>query len=274
MTYLSQHYNARTYAVSVRNHGASYTCSSFSRMVYMTSLEDVASDVVAAVNEVESREGASPILVTHSAGGALVQFILANGLAKTPALALTGAVPHYGFMLPAWNWFGRIDWWMFVRGMFMFHHPKAALCTTTLVRNAFFGPDYPYKRVKEFEKWMAPYEALGWPTGTMGSWKGGRNVWLDADKIVCNITTQGPSKDRVLVMLGSEDKIMQGTQDRMVAEYAKAMKMLGKDEKGGGNGRASTGVRLIQIHRAGHHLQNDVQWEKGAKELLDFLSQV
>ena len=274
MTYLSQHYNARTYAVSVRNHGASYVCSSFARMVYRTSLDDLASDVVAAINEVESREGVSPILVSHSAGGALVQFILANGMAKTPALALTGVVPHYGFMLPAWNWFKRIDWWMFLRGMFMFHHPRAALCTTTLVRNAFFGPDYPFEKVKEFEKWMAPYEALGWPTGTMGNWKDGRNVWLDPNKIVRNITTEDSSRDRVLVMLGSEDKIMQGTQNRMAVEYAEATKELGKGARCGEKQQASIGVRLIEIDGAGHHLQNDGQWEEGAGALSGFLKQV
>ncbi len=156
----------------------------------------------------------------------------------------------------------------------MFHHPRAALCTTTLVRNAFFGPDCPYERVKEFEKWMAPYESLGWPAGTIGSLKSGSNVWLDAGKIVRNITSRDSSRDRVLILLGSEDKMMQGTQERMVIEYAAAIEKLRRDENVGEVEPASTGVRLIEVSRAGHHLQNDVQWKEGAEALLDFIKQV
>lgn len=275
MTYLSTHYHAPTYAVSIRNHGASHVCTSFFRMVYQTRLDDVVTDLVAAINEVEEREGTAPILVAHSAGATLAQFILCNGMATTPALALVGSVPHYGFIAPLWNWCTRIDPWMFVRGALMFHHPRAPLCTTLLVRNAFFGPDYPYENVKEFEKWMAPYESIRWPTDTMGSWEGGRNVWLDTNKIVRNITASDPSKDRVLVMLGSEDKIMQGTQERMVAEYADAIQKHDQDRKSlEGKPRTHPSVRLVEINRAGHHLQNDVQWEEGARALLEFLLQV
>ena len=168
MTFLSKHYKARTYAVSARNHGASYICSSWAQMVFKTTLDDVAMDFVAAIKEVEEREGTAPVLVTHSAGGATAQYILNNGMAKTTALALTGSVPHYGFMRVLWNWLTRIDWWLFLRGFFMLQHPKAAFCTTMLVRNAFFGPDYPDEKVKEFEKWMAPCESLQWPAGLMG----------------------------------------------------------------------------------------------------------
>ena len=167
---------------------------------------------------------------------------------------------------------------MFLRGAVMFHHPKAALCTTTLVRNAFFGPQYPREKVKEFEKWMAPYESLGWPSGTIGSWRGGRNVWLDVNYIVRNISTIGERNggDRVMVMLGTEDKMMQGTQQRMVAEYSDAIRKVEGNESSGGEdtSRNGAGVRLVEIKGAGHHLQNDVQWEEGAKALLDFLQQI
>jgi pimeloyl-ACP methyl ester carboxylesterase len=267
MTYLSKQYAARTYAVSVRNHGASYSCSSWFRMVYRTNLDDVACDLTAAIHEVETREGVAPILVSHSAGGGLCQYILCNGMARTPALVLAGAVPHYGFIAPMWNWLTRIDWWMFLRGLLMFQHPRAALCTTLLVKNAFFGPDYPVSRAKDFEQWMAPYESLRWPSQTVGSWQNGKNVWLDTAKIVRNITTTDPSKDRVLIILGSEDKMMQGTQARSVAEYAGA---IGTSR----DGNQVSGVRLVEIPRAGHHLQNDIQWEDGARALLTFLRQL
>jgi pimeloyl-ACP methyl ester carboxylesterase len=275
MTYLSTRYDARLYAVSVRNHGASHSCRSWWQMVYQTTLDDICSDIVAAINEIERREGVAPILVTHSAGGATVQYILANGMVTTPALALTGAVPHYGFLAPLWNWLSRLDWFMFVRGTLMLQHPRSSLCTTTLVQNAFFGPDYPREKVKEFEKWMAPYEAMRWPSGLMGSWKSGRNVFLDPQDILRHVVPNKPPSDRILIMMGTEDKLMQGTQERSVAEYAEAMKKLrGGESPGLKELEAHHGVRLVEIKGAGHHLQNDVQWEDGANALLLWLNQL
>lgn len=62
MTNLSEHHLVRTYAVSVSNYGASYMCSSWVRMVYQTSLDDMAFDVMVAVHQVEEREGTAPVL--------------------------------------------------------------------------------------------------------------------------------------------------------------------------------------------------------------------
>ena len=272
MTYLSKHYNTRTYAVSARNHGASYVCSSWSQMVFRITLDDIASDFLAAIKEVELREGTPPVLVAHSAGGATVQYILDRGMAATPALVLAGSAPHYGFMRVLWNWLLRIDWWIFVRGFFMLQHPKSALCTTTLVKNAFFSPDYPYNKVREFEGWMAPYESLQWPAGLMGSWKGGRNVFLDPVKIVRNISAKKAGCDRILIIMGDHDHMMQDTQGRSIAEYAQAIKEVDKKRRSQTTDPTS-GIRFVEIARTGHHLQNDVRWEEGAKALLDFLLQ-
>jgi CO dehydrogenase/acetyl-CoA synthase beta subunit len=34
------------------------------------------------------------------------------------------------------------------------------------------------------------------------------------------------------------------------------------------------GVRYYIVKRAGHHLQNDLQWEEGATQLLEFYDQL
>lgn len=97
MTYLSRkQYAGTTYAVSVRGHGASWT-PGFWRMYALTTKETLATDVVAAIEEIQRREGGERVvLVGHSSGGGLSQLILSKGLAKVQGLALVAAIPNFG----------------------------------------------------------------------------------------------------------------------------------------------------------------------------------
>ena len=95
MTHLSETYGARTYAYSLRNHGASFPVPYF-RMVWRTSLDELASDLTSAIDEATTREGKEPIVVAHSSGGGLAQYVLSKSLVKARALVLVGAVPHFG----------------------------------------------------------------------------------------------------------------------------------------------------------------------------------
>jgi pimeloyl-ACP methyl ester carboxylesterase len=97
MTYLhSKHYDGTTYAVSIRGHGASWT-PGFWQMCALATKDVLATDVVAAIKEIERREGGKKVvLVGHSSGGGLSQLILSNGLAKAQGLALVAAIPNFG----------------------------------------------------------------------------------------------------------------------------------------------------------------------------------
>ena len=95
MTHLSETYGARTYAYSLRNHGASFAVPYFN-MVWGTSLDDLAEDLVAAIKEAQRREGQELVFVAHSSGGGLSQYVLSKGFVKARGLALVGAVPHFG----------------------------------------------------------------------------------------------------------------------------------------------------------------------------------
>lgn len=102
MSYLHETgYGGRLYAYSVRNHGASYPVSYF-RMVYGTTLDDVASDLTSCYLAAQTREGelSGPgkkiVLVGHSSGGGLVQYALQSGMVRCRALCLVDAIPHYG----------------------------------------------------------------------------------------------------------------------------------------------------------------------------------
>ena len=66
-------------------------------MYALTTKDILATDVVAAIKEIERREGGKRVvLVGHSSGGGLSQLILSKGLAKAQGLALVAAIPNFG----------------------------------------------------------------------------------------------------------------------------------------------------------------------------------
>ena len=68
---------AMPYAISLRGHGASWA-PGFVEMWAWTGLRELAGDLVAAVRDVERREqGRECVLVGHTSGGGLVQYVLA-----------------------------------------------------------------------------------------------------------------------------------------------------------------------------------------------------
>jgi pimeloyl-ACP methyl ester carboxylesterase len=94
MTYLSER-GMPCYAVSMRGHGESW-CPSYLRMVWLTTKRDLANDVVAGIRFVQEREGQEVVLIGHSSGGGLSQFILSERDVRVKGLVLMGAVPGFG----------------------------------------------------------------------------------------------------------------------------------------------------------------------------------
>lgn len=142
-----------------------------------------------------------------------------------------------------------------MRGLIYLQHPKGTLATTGMVQRAFFGPDMPMEKIREFARWAADYEAMGWPLGSMGKKRGGRYEWLDVKDIVRGINVGGDvGGDKVLVLVGTEDKLMEGTTQRVVDDYRAAL----AEAAAAGGQKTAAGVRHIEIKRAGHHVQNDI----------------
>ncbi|RVX70518.1 hypothetical protein B0A52_05169 [Exophiala mesophila] len=291
MDYFSTTSQTTTYAYSLRSHGASYSVP-FWRMTWQTSLDDLAQDLTACVQEVRRREGQDPVLVAHSSGGGLVQYALSKRQIQGRGLVLLGAVPHFGNVNVYWNWFRRIDPWFSLRALFHLYHPNSPLSTPRLVYNAFFGPEYPFHRVAEFMKWMSNYEAMFWPLGMAGRGRGIQNrTWLSPADILKSLTQWQGASQKIMVMIGTEDKIMGGTQFRMVEEYRAAIAQLPNQSSTKADAakmdqvslvRVSNGVkeqdfgrvRLAEVENAGHHTQNDVQWKAAAESLRKFVDQV
>lgn len=274
MTHLAEVYGARTYAYSMRNHGASFSVPYF-RMVWLTSFDDLASDLISAIDEATKREGQAPVVVAHSSGGGLSQYIISQGTVKARALALVGAVPHFGNVHIYFNWFTRIDRWFMLRNFAHFCHPNSGLNTDQLVYNAFFGSEYPLAKVKEFRKWMANYECMWWPYSMGGS---GLSIktrrWLSPLDILRNIVSWTGNEDKIMVMIGTEDLMMGGTERRMVTEFQEGIRTLGAEKKLDipvekekvivqkvdkyVTEERQGGVRLVEVLNAGHHTQVSV----------------
>jgi len=94
-----QYFSARgipCYAVSMRGHGDSW-CPSFVGLTYCTTKRMLADDVLAGLRWAQSREGGSEVvMVAHSSGGGLSQFILSEREVRVKGYALVAAVPGYG----------------------------------------------------------------------------------------------------------------------------------------------------------------------------------
>ena len=298
MTYLHEAgYGGNLYAYSARNHGASYTLC-LPTMVYGTSLDDIASDLKSCYEYVESQHSSTSnesniVFVSHSAGGGLTQYALANNLVRCRALCLLDAVPHFGMLPVYWNW-AKADPWFMLRNFFHWH-PSSPLSTPRLVHGRFFGSQFPMSSVQEFMKWMPDYESMGWPMGQMGAfwaWLNSRPEWLDIRKIVRNITGAETAEqhDAVCVMVGSQDCLMDLAMSRQsAAGYRDAfssdsdVKKLETASESNSSVESAIegvtieragGVRLVVVNGAGHHLQNDIQRDAGAEALLQFARQL
>ena len=110
------------YALSLRGHGESWV-PSFWRMTWGTTFAELADDAVRGWEEVrrlerervgrDGREQVLPVLVGHSSGGGMGQFLLSEGMVRASGLVLCAAVPGQGSLGVYWNWFKLDPWFPF-----------------------------------------------------------------------------------------------------------------------------------------------------------------
>lgn len=150
------------------------------------------------------------------------------------------------------NW-AKVDPWFSIRMLFHFWHPNSPLSHPILTHRAFFGDKFPMSAVLPFQRRTSRFESFWWPLSMM-------RPFATAPQILANI--KPGEGDCVLVMAGEQDKLMTPDVTRNTAAFYKAALSAGK------------GVRMELVEGAGHHLQNDVQWEDGAQRLLDWYRQL
>ncbi|KLU89409.1 hypothetical protein MAPG_08380 [Magnaporthiopsis poae ATCC 64411] len=291
------------YAVSLRGHGESWH-PSYLRMVYGTRRLDLANDVVAALRAIQFHDASvdaaalEVVLVGHSSGGGLSQYILqAPWLAKLRppricGLALLGAVPGFGSLGVYVNWW-RVDPLFGIRMLLHGWHPNSALSHPALTKRVFFSDEVDDDYVLRFQARTSAYESFLWPLSMM-------RRFVDPARLLCRLWGWTSSSDgsgsstrsgqRILIMSGEGDKLMTppvmrhlaATYRAAFADQANAKKIeVGHDSAEvvplageGGVDDAGQGVRFCIAPGAGHHLQNDVEWEVGARKLLEFYKQL
>ncbi|KAG8169922.1 hypothetical protein KVR01_000667 [Diaporthe batatas] len=286
MQYLSSR-GVPCYAISLRGHGESWH-PSFLRMVYGTPRSALADDLVAGIRFAEGREGgAQVVLCGHSSGGGLSQFVLSERGVGVRGLVLMGAVPGFGSMKVYINWW-LLDPWFSLRMLFHGWHPNSPLSHPALTRRAFFSDAVPDSYVARFQTHINAYESFLWPLSMMVP-------FANAATIVRRVAGWGQGGGhRILVLAGGRDRLMtMDVMEKLAGFYRQALRSLLRDKKldgvdgpvGGSENRGNAsgregidsdadGVRLAVVPSAGHHMQNDVDWEVGAEKLLAFYGQL
>ena len=253
----------------------------------------MALDVTVGIRHVIDKhrlEGRPDIVpIAHSAGGALLQYILSEGLHSSPdpkkteaqeyvvgRVGFLGVLPCHGSLEPYWNWI-KLDPFGPLR-MYLLHfgHPRSPLSSTRLVKQAFFCDDCPDERVGEFEtQEMAPYESMAWPFASFG-------VFADPEKIVraAGLTNSSEQvcteelRPRVLVVAGGKDVLMKPpVMAKFVGLLREAVRsVFGSVARGGDFGEGiKDGVEFRVVKESGHQLMNDIHWEECAERILGFL---
>lgn len=164
--------------------------------------------------------------------------------------------------------------------IFHFWHPNSALSHPALTRRVFFSNEQTDAYVEAFQDRISPYESFIWALGMT-------KPFINQQNLVSQIQGWGRGQ-RIMVLAGELDKIMTlRIMEDLAHMYrvgyssmAQQNKLPGEDtevvplEGEGGRDNTGHGVRYCVVPGAGHHLQNDVTWEIGARKLLAFYEQL
>ncbi|KAF3044034.1 hypothetical protein E8E12_007356 [Didymella heteroderae] len=274
------------YSISYRGHGNSWY-PGFWRM-YFTLRGTMAQDLVAGVKEVErleterthAEEKVRVVLIAHSAGGALSQYALSRRLVKVQGFCMLAAVPGFG------SWSVYKFWGLSAPIHFPYRlfHPRYILATTQQVHDAFFTPSTPKSVVRDLESLLSPYESMLWPMQTLSRFVSGPDV---ISSIVgwspCKATGAGDSSGfvpRFLVLAGERDvlctpSILKDAADRYKTAFHHCIKLGKLDSIFESHVRVEDcGVDFRVAKGLGHHLQNHVEWERGAAEILQWAKEL
>lgn len=275
------------YAISYRGHGNSWY-PGFWRM-YFTSRGSIASDLVAGIEEVErleterqkSQETVRVVLISHSAGGALSQYILSRGLARTQGFCMLAAVPGFG----SWSCY---KFWLLTAPLhfyYRFFHSRYLLVNTKQVHDAFFTASTPTAVVQDLERILSPYESMCWPMQALPAFVTGPDVvshitgWKPRKPAIPKAPAAGVAP-RLLVLAAEKDvlctpSVLLDAAKRYRAGFQHCVRvgaLSGVEEKDVRNESTESetwdGVDFKLVKGLGHHLQNHVEWERGAEEVL------
>jgi pimeloyl-ACP methyl ester carboxylesterase len=151
------------------------------------------------------------------------------------------------------------------------------------VRQLFFGSQYPDDKLEDFFQYLAESEAMLWFLGMIPQFADFERV---VQRGIVGWDGEKTDSERILVMVGELDALMDvAMMRRLAARYRQVVREsigekklvnvsdVGYSEVAFTEDREN-GVRLVVVKGAGHHVQNDLQWEVGAWRIADFLQQL
>ncbi|KAH7089146.1 Alpha/Beta hydrolase protein [Paraphoma chrysanthemicola] len=277
------------YAVSYRGHGGSWYPGFWS--MYFTGRHAIGEDLVAGIQEVEkleterrkSNERVRVVLVSHSAGGALSQYVLSRGMCVVQGFCMLAAVPGFG------SWSCYKFWFLSAPINFYYRcfHSKYLMATTKQVKDAFFTSDTPNPVVKDLERLLSPYESMCWPMQALSPFVTGPDVlsritgWSPRGS---SGKTNSPAgiTPRLLVVAAEHDvlctpPVLEDAAKRYRVAFHHCVR-IGKldgvsesDARLDANeqeGEDRDGVAYVVVKGIAHHLQNHENWQSGAEVLL------
>ncbi|OCL13836.1 alpha/beta-hydrolase [Glonium stellatum] len=237
------------YALSLRGHGASWKASWFTIM-FLTTLDQFRDDVECAIAHIKERHTRMPVLVGHSFGGGVLQYLLCSKAVRVPGLVLIAAAPLTGGgkdIMANWQRVeapGGYPWpWS----------PRSQLDTVEQVRNAFFSPECPGEVIEawlresktQYESARAGLSVL-WPFGT-------------AQGVLSALDGLPETGRKVLCISGERDLLVTTKIVRANADAYRA---------------ADNGENVITeapISTSGHHLMLDIARDECASVIINWL---
>ncbi|CAI6342144.1 unnamed protein product [Periconia digitata] len=294
----------RCYAASYRGHGASWY-PGFWRM-YCTGRASIAGDLRDAVKFVEGLEaeqrgkqgGVEVVLISHSAGAALSQYLLSKGEIKVRAFCVFAGVPGFGSYVPLSFSFAVLPYrrcpdictltpsWLYQHWAptFLFHfiyrffHPRYILATPAQIRSAFFTPSTTSATVSNFSPLLSPYESMLWPMQSLFKFVTGEDVLSSITGFWSGGKTREKVKPCLLILAAEYDVLCRPDILRNAAAlYRAAFARMIESERVEGRGEmAGSAVEFEVVQGVAHHLQNhdDGEWQKGVEVLEKWLGRL
>jgi hypothetical protein len=161
-------------------------------------------------------------------------------------------------------------------------HPRYILATTQQVHAAFFTSETPTSVVKQLERLLSPYESMLWPMQALFRFVTGPDVVCSIEWVVTkSASLSHRATPRFLILAGEHDvlcmpAILHDAAERYRDAFRHCVKMgkldgVSEHDSQDGPGRdEDDGVRFRIAKGLGHHLQNHVEWERGAEEILEW----
>jgi hypothetical protein len=170
-------------------------------------------------------------------------------------------------------------------------HPRYLLATTKQVHDAFFTPDTPTRVVEDLESLLSPYESMCWPMQ-------GLLPFVTGPDVVTRIIGWKPRKNssekataitpRFLILAAEQDvlctpPVLEDAAKRYRAAFHHCVRVGKLDGVSEPDARIETGdegqddrdgVAFTVVKGLGHHLQNHVEWARGAEVVLEWAEEL